>query len=117
MKNIEKSACIGIDLGGTNLRAALVDRGGKIIESRITQVRAELGAESVSKKLLAQCRTLIGLAVKLGLEVGAVGLGVAGKIDRAGGLVIFSRRLQARLFATQALFFHRAPLFTVFLAK
>ena len=93
MKNIEKSACIGVDLGGTNLRAALVDRSGKIIESRTTQVDTELGAESVSKKLLAQCRTLIGSAAKLGLEVSAAGLGVAGKIDRAGGLVIFSPNL------------------------
>ena len=66
MKNIEKSACIGIDLGGTNLRAALVDRSGKIIESRTTQVDTELGAESVSKKLLAQCRTLIGSARETG---------------------------------------------------
>ncbi len=93
MKNIEQSACIGVDLGGTNLRAALVDRFGKIIESRTTQVHPEQGAESVSKKLLAQCRTLIGSAAKLGLEVSAAGLGVAGKIDRAGGLVIFSPNL------------------------
>ena len=93
MKNIRKSACIGIDLGGTNLRAALVDRSGKIIESRTTQVETELGAESVSKKLLAQCRTLIGSAAKLGVEVSAAGMGVAGKIDRAGGLVIFSPNL------------------------
>ena len=93
MKNIEKSACIGVDLGGTNLRAALVDRSGKIIESRTTHVETELGAESVSKKLLAQCRTLIGAAAKLGLKVFGAGLGVAGKIDRAGGLVIFSPNL------------------------
>ncbi|MGO9373674.1 MAG: ROK family protein, partial [Syntrophobacteraceae bacterium] len=81
MKNIEKSACIGVDLGGTNLRAALVDRSGKIIESRATLVDTELGAESVSKELLAQCRTLIGSAARLGLEVWAAGMGVAGKID------------------------------------
>ncbi len=93
MKNIEKSACIGVDLGGTNLRAALVDRFGEIIESRTTRVEIELGAESVSKKLLAQCRTLIGAAAKLGLKVSGAGLGVAGKIDRAGGLVIFSPNL------------------------
>ncbi len=70
-----------------------MDRRGKIIESRITPVRADHGAESVSKKLLALCRTLMGSAAKLGLEVEAVGLGVAGKIDRAGGLVIFSPNL------------------------
>ncbi|MGA2400375.1 MAG: ROK family protein [Syntrophobacteraceae bacterium] len=93
MKNIEKSACIGVDLGGTNLRAALVDRSGEIIESRITQVPLDRGAERISKKLLAQCRALVRSAAKLGMEVGAIGLAVAGKIDRAGGSVIFSPNL------------------------
>lgn len=90
MKSIEKSASIGVDLGGTNLRAALVDRRGKIIESRMTQVPLEQGAESISKELTDQCRALVHAAAKLGLQVCAVGLGVAGKIDRAGGSVIFS---------------------------
>ena len=48
-----------------------MDRSGKIIESRITQVRLDRGAESISKKLLAQCRALVRSAAKLGLEVAA----------------------------------------------
>ena len=95
MKNIEKSANIGVDLGGTNLRAALVDRRGKILESRMTRVPLEQGAKAISNELAAQCRTLVHVAAGLDLEVCAVGLGVAGKIDRASGSVIFSPNLPA----------------------
>lgn len=93
MKKIEKIAYIGADLGGTNLKTALVNHAGKILEFRITQVPVEQGAESVSKKLLAQCRALLHSAAKLGLKVAAIGLGVAGKIDRSTGSVIFSPNL------------------------
>jgi glucokinase len=93
MKDIYKRVCIGIDLGGTNLRAALVSSSGKILESRSALVRLDRGAESVSKELLGQCRALVRSASKLGLGVAAVGLGVAGKIDRPGGSVIFSPNL------------------------
>jgi glucokinase len=89
----EKIAYIGVDLGGTNLKTALVNRCGEILESRVARVRLDRGAESVSNKLLSECRALIGSGAKLGLEVGAVGLGVAGKIDGASGSVIFSPNL------------------------
>jgi glucokinase len=95
MKKIVNSANIGVDLGGTNLRAALVDSRGKIIESRITRVPQTGGAESILKELASQCRALRHAAANLGLHVGAIGLGVAGKIDRAGGAVIFSPNLPA----------------------
>ncbi len=94
MKKIEKMiAYIGADLGGTNLKTALVNHAGNILESRTAQVRVELGAESISAQLLAQCSTLVHAAAKLGLKVAAIGLGVAGKIDRSTGSVIFSPNL------------------------
>ena len=93
MKKIEKIAYIGVDLGGTNLKTALVNHAGKILEFRIAQVHLEQGAESVSTELLVQCRALVHSAAKLGLKVAAIGLGVAGKIDRSTGSVIFSPNL------------------------
>ncbi len=89
----EKIAHIGIDLGGTNLRTALVDRYGKIIATRTALVRPERGAESISSELLSECQALIASGAKLGFKVCAAGLGVAGKIDRASGSVVFSPNL------------------------
>lgn len=88
-----KDACIGIDLGGTNLRAALVDRRGKILEKRVMHVPPERGAQAIFNELALQCRALIGAAAGLGFEVCSIGLGVAGKIDKAGASVIFSPNL------------------------
>jgi len=93
MKNIANKACIGVDLGGTNLKTALVSSSGKIIRSGTARVRLDHGAGMVSSKLAGQCRSLIDSAAELGLEVGAVGLGVAGKIDAPRGSVIFSPNL------------------------
>ncbi len=83
---------IGVDMGGTNLRVALVDPGGKILDSRKIDVRIDLGAEAVSESLAAQCVSLARAARKNKLHVQAIGLGVAGKIDRAG-TVLFSPNL------------------------
>ncbi len=91
--NLTKTAYIGADLGGTNLKTALVNPRGKILEFRISQAPVDQGAESVCKELVVQCRALVNSAVKLGLKAAAVGLGVAGKIDRSAGSVIFSPNL------------------------
>jgi glucokinase len=90
---IRKIAYIGVDLGGTNLKTALVSRYGKIFEHRTARVRLDRGAESISNKLLSECRALVASGTRLGFEVPAVGLGVAGKIDRDSGSVIFSPNL------------------------
>jgi glucokinase len=89
----ERIAYIGVDLGGTNLRTALVSRSGKILERRSLSVQLDKGAESISNELLSECRALISSGNKLGVGVCAVGLGVAGKIDRQSGAVVFSPNL------------------------
>lgn len=91
----EKSAFIGVDIGGTNLRTALVDRSGKILRVLKTEVLIERGAVQASEKLFAQCRSLVEIAASIGICVEAVGLGVAGKIDGAAGRVVFSPNLPA----------------------
>lgn len=92
MENLKKFACIGIDLGGTNLRAALVSRWGKILDLRVAQA-VNLDAESISSQLAAQCRKLIRSGAGGNIETVAIGLGVAGKIDPSKGLVVFSPNL------------------------
>ena len=92
MENPKRIACIGIDLGGTNLRAALVSRTGKILELRVLPVGA-LDAESILKEISARCLDLMDSGAARGLQTVAAGLGVAGKIDPQRGLVVFSPNL------------------------
>ena len=59
----------------------------------MSEVQLDHGPESISNVLLSQCGTLTDSATTMGLEVGAIGLGVAGKIDSSSGTVIFSPNL------------------------
>jgi glucokinase len=92
---MNQDAFIGVDIGGTHLRVALVDGSGTILESRKTEVRIDLGAEAASEKLLVQCEDLAEFAVNRGFHLKAVGLAVAGKIDKGKGRVVFSPNLPA----------------------
>lgn len=75
---------IGIDIGGTNLRLALVDGEGKILYQERQATRIELGWGSFFDRLSAAVETLRGEAAVRGLEVCALGAGVPGLISPEG---------------------------------
>jgi len=74
-----KKLAIGIDLGGTNLRAALVTVDGTIAKKK---------KEPTSERLLDSLVLLIDSLFSE--DVAGIGLGVAGLIDRASGTMINS---------------------------
>ncbi len=92
---MEEELVIGIDIGGTHLRTALVDRSGKILRQSKSSSLALGGPRPISERLISECRLLIETAARWGKRVCAAGLGVAGKIDPAGGRVLFSPNLPA----------------------
>lgn len=68
---------VGIDLGGTNLRIGVVDRAGAIqaIEQQSAPTNPEQLVEVIARQIDAYARAG---------PIGAVGVGVAGMIDRDG---------------------------------
>jgi len=90
---MELKRFIGIDLGGTHLRSALVDPGGTIHYQRKIVMGPLLDPRAASRRLVEECRLLLEDARKEGARVVAVGMGVAGKIDGERGTVIFSPNL------------------------
>lgn len=70
---------IGIDLGGTNLRAALVTRDGTVIKKK-----KEPTPERILDSLFALSESFFSE------DVAGIGLGVAGLIDRKSGIMINS---------------------------
>lgn len=86
---------IGVDLGGTHLRTALVDLAGKVRCRRRTTADIGFGAEHTSRKLIAECRAEVEAARERGSRVVGIGLGVAGKVDHQRGWVVFSPNLPA----------------------
>lgn len=86
---MSKKYAIGIDVGGTNLRAALVSNEGEVIK----KVKESSG-EEVLKSLQ---KTIETLYTEVGLnpqrDVAGIGIGTAGLIDRKRGVVLVSPNL------------------------
>lgn len=83
---------IGVDLGGTNIKAALVNETGAIVKEIDVPTRLPRSAESVCDDIAAMCRSLAA-----GLTVAGIGVGCPGTID--GGTVRFSNNLDWHDFA------------------
>ena len=80
---------IGIDLGGTNIKGALVNEAGEILREESRPTRAALGAETVCDGIAA---VITALAESTD-AIGGVGIGCPGTVDDAAGRVIFAPNL------------------------
>lgn len=78
-----KDYTIGVDLGGTNLRAAAIDGSGTIIDRRATPVVGK-SAAAVVDAVIAQVSALEN---SIGSKVRGIGLGVPGIVDWENGVV------------------------------
>lgn len=79
-----RKAVIGIDLGGTNCRGALITSDGKLSSVFRMPTRMEEGLEPFLDRLLAFCRDLCASAEERGLKAYALGMGVPGIIASEG---------------------------------
>ncbi len=78
------SSLIGIDVGGTNLRGALIGADGEIMRRFRVLSDIHKGRESFLERLVDEVRRLQNTAASLGAPIQAVGVGVPGLIDRQG---------------------------------
>jgi len=86
-----KEYSIGVDLGGTNLRAAAIDASGKILDKVSGETDLAAGRERVIGDIVANIRTLrerIGGAGLVG-----VGIGVPGFILLEKGMIVGSHNM------------------------
>lgn len=75
---------IGIDLGGTNLRGALIDEGGYIHARETHPTDIAAGRDDFLQRLGVLISTLRSRAAAAGTEVTAIGIGVPGLISSSG---------------------------------
>ena len=83
---------LGVDLGGTNIKAALVDENGAILRESAAPTNLPRSAESVCDDIAALCNELAQ-----GQTVAGIGVGCPGMVD--GGLVRYSNNLAWENFA------------------
>src|SRR5215213_7195491 len=88
---------IGCDLGGTNLRAAVVDvETGTILYQTSVPTRAREGHESAMKRMAELFLQLISSAGIRKEEIGGIGIGVPGVLDLEKGETLFLPNLAGR---------------------
>lgn len=83
---------LGLDLGGTNIKAALVDGDGMLLARDSTETRAEEGPEAVLGRMARLARSL---AEREGAAARVAGLGVGspGPLDSQRGVVVHTPNL------------------------
>lgn len=85
-----KNLFIGIDLGGTNIKAALVNTDtGDIAATRSTPTRAREGHDAVIAQMAVLVEEIILASNKTKADIGGVGIGIPGALDLDKGLTIF----------------------------
>ena len=82
---------IGIDLGGTNIKGALVSAEGEILKEYAAETRVDLGPEAVAARIGAVIAQLC--ADTDAALIGGVGVGCPGTVDDASGIVRFAANL------------------------
>ena len=84
-----KKYSIGIDLGGTKILLALVDKfSGEVVLSVKKKTRKEKGPEKIMSKMIDGIEELLedsGAGID---EISSIGVGAAGQIDREHGVLI-----------------------------
>jgi len=81
---------IGCDLGGTNLRAAIVDvETGAVLHQLSIPTLAREGHEAVMKRMADLCLQVIQSSGSKKEDVGGIGMGVPGMLDLEKGETLF----------------------------
>lgn len=78
---------IGVDIGGTNIKIALVDFDGKIAYSNTTPTRAEMGYEAGVNNIKQAIKDIMNESATDSKSIEAIGFGLPGQIDYKEGVV------------------------------
>ncbi|MBQ7792306.1 MAG: ROK family protein, partial [Clostridia bacterium] len=84
---------LGIDLGGTNIKAGITDENGNILLK--TSVRTDSGgdANTIAEQMIALCYELSEKANIPMDDIHAVGVGIPGTVDAENGTVVYCNNL------------------------
>jgi glucokinase len=85
-----ETVVIGVDLGGTNLRTALLKQNGDILDKHQEATLALEGCERVVARIVENIRRQQQIAAQQNLTASAVGVGAPGVIQLGTGVVVKS---------------------------
>jgi glucokinase len=83
-----KRFAIGVDLGGTRIRAALVNDQGQILSRLERPTLVEEGVSSIMRRMVGLVRDIISHSPLQIRDIQGIGIGSAGQIDPWRGIVL-----------------------------
>jgi glucokinase len=92
-RDIARTVSVGVDLGGTNIRAAVFDEGMEILGRSERPTQAQEGAEEVIRRVAACVREALDRSSVAAEEIAGVGVGAAGLTDWRTGVVVLASNL------------------------
>ncbi|MGH3517600.1 MAG: ROK family protein [Haloechinothrix sp.] len=94
---------IAVDVGGTRMKAAVVDDHAKVLVARQQPTHRAEGAEAVVHRITALVRELMAVATDQGAVPVGVGVVVPGIVDEAAGVAVASANMGWRNVPVRAL--------------
>lgn len=88
---LETQSALAVDLGGTNLRVAIVSMKGKVVKKYI-QLNPKTFEERI-ELILTMCKQAMADAVHLNCRILGVGVSTGGRVDPQDGIVLHSTKL------------------------
>uniref|UniRef100_G3W1I7 Glucosamine (UDP-N-acetyl)-2-epimerase/N-acetylmannosamine kinase n=1 Tax=Sarcophilus harrisii TaxID=9305 RepID=G3W1I7_SARHA len=88
---LETQSALAVDLGGTNLRVAIVSMKGEVVKKN-TQSNPKTYEERI-KLILQMCVEAAAEAVKLNCRILGVGISTGGRVNPREGIVLHSTKL------------------------
>lgn len=90
---MSRRIAIGIDLGGTNVKVALVDAGGIVVSQDVVAARAERGPQPLVEDAVCAARRLLAEGGVAPGECLGVGIGTPGPLDLKRGVILKAANL------------------------
>ncbi len=87
---------IGIDLGGTNIAAGVVDDDAKILSSASTPTLKERDYHEIVKDMAMLCEKVVRDAGLKMEDIKSIGIGSPGTIDSKNGVVVYANNLRMK---------------------
>lgn len=87
-KHIEDKPVVGVDVGGTNITAGLIDPKNKVVAREKTDTKAGDGTEKVIDRIADCVKSVVKDSDYSKGDLGAVGLGLPGAVESETGLVL-----------------------------
>ena len=85
---------IGIDLGGTKVLTALINKdNGQVVSSVKKKTRKDKGPVKILEKIIESIEELLSENIITKNEIVSIGIGVAGQVDRKNGILLSAPNL------------------------